>query len=414
MKSSPVTRGGSHVDSRSLVSFLEERLDAYLADLQTLVGIDSGSQEKSGVDAINGWLEDRLRKLGFSVARHPQAEAGDDLLAVRQGKGRGHILLLGHSDTVFPPGTALKRPMSIRGDNVLGPGTCDMKAGLLSGLYALAALGKIGFDEFESLAFLCVSDEESGERHSVPLIRSESRKADAVLTLEAARPNGDIVTARKAVRWYTVEAFGHAAHAGVEPEKGRSAILALAQHIVALDALNGLRPGLTINTGYVEGGSLPSITADYAKMRVDLRAATETDMQALEAAVHRQLAEASVPDVRIVVTLEEGSVCPAMERTSAVAELERLAQREAQALGFEVKGVSTGGASDASFAAAEGVPVLDGLGPIGGLDHSPDEYILLSSIVPRTALLARLIVAISYAEKERSDERTGSLKPSGE
>jgi glutamate carboxypeptidase len=396
------------------VDFLEERLDAYLADLQTLVGIDSGSQNKAGIDAVNNWLEERLRKLKFSLVRHPQADAGDDLLAVRPGKGQGRILLLGHSDTVYPPGTALQRPMSIRGDKVLGPGTCDMKAGLLSGVYALAALASIGFDEFESLAYLCVSDEESSERHSIPLIRSESRKADAVLTLEAARSNGDIVTARKAVRWYTVEAFGHAAHAGVEPEKGRSAILALAGHIVALDGLNDLRPGLTVNTGYIEGGSLPSITADYAKMRLDLRALTQGDMQALEAATHQQLASSPVPDVRIVATLEEGSVCPAMERTAAVAQLESLALREARALGFEVKGVSTGGASDASFAAAEGVPVLDGLGPIGGLDHSPDEYILLSSIVPRTALLARLIVAIAHAQKERADERTGSSKPSGE
>jgi glutamate carboxypeptidase len=200
----------------------------------------------------------------------------------------------------------------------------------------------------------------------------------------------------------------------VEPEKGRSAILALAHHIVALDRLNGLRPGTTLNTGYVEGGSLPSIVADHATLRLDLRAWTEADMQALTMAMNDQLARSTVPDVKIVARLEEGSASPAMERTPAVVELEELAQAAARELGFEVKGASTGGASDASFAAAEGTPVLDGLGPIGGLDHGPDEYIELDSIVPRTALLAKLIVAISRKEKERSDGDTGSVNPSSE
>lgn len=393
---------GDAYDAGRLVPFLESRLGAYLDDLRALVSIDSGSRHKAGVDAVNAWLEDRLTRLGFAVQRRPQAEYGDDLLAVRQGMGRGRILLLGHTDTVFPVGTAAQRPMTIRGDRILGPGACDMKAGLLSGLYALAALGEIGFEAFERLAYVCVSDEESGRRHSIPFIQEESRRADAVLTLEAARANGDIVTARKGVRWYTVEAVGRAAHAGVEPEKGRNAILALAHCVLALDRLNGLRPGITLNVGRVEGGSLPNVVADYARLRLDLRAFGEADMQVAEAAMREALARPAPPGVSVTLQLEEGSVCPAMERTPAVAELEELARREAQALGFSVRGARTGGASDASFAAAEGAPVLDGLGPIGGLDHSPDEYVDLNSIVPRTALLARLIMAIARKEKEAS------------
>jgi glutamate carboxypeptidase len=387
--------------SEPILRFSEESLDSYVHDLHTLVSIDSGSQDKAGVDAVNDWLERCLAKLGFIVERHPQAEFGDDLLATLGGQGRGRILLLGHADTVFPTGTAAKRPMTIRGDNIVGPGVCDMKSGLLSGLYAVQALREVGFDDFETIAYLCVSDEECGQRHSIPLIRSESRTADVVLTLEAARENGDIVTGRKALRWYTVEAFGRAAHAGVEPERGRSAILTLAHHIVELDKLNGLRPDATLTTGYVEGGSLPSIVAHYAKMRVDLRALTDEDMQALLDAMHEQLGKTAVPGVTIKVTLEKGSVCPAMTRTPAIAELEQLAQRAAQQLGLEIKGTVTGGASDANYAAAEGTPVLDGLGPVGGLDHSPDEYLRLTSIVPRTALLAKLIVATLHRRKER-------------
>lgn len=388
--------------SDPIVRFLEERLQPYLDDLRTLVSIDSGSLHKAGVDAVNDWLEKRLKKLGFTVDRHRQVGFGDDLLATLEGRGRGRILLLGHTDTVFPVGTAAERPMTIQGDKILGPGVCDMKSGLLSGLYAVQALREVGFDEFDTIAYLCVSDEESGDRHSIPLIRSESRRADVVLTLEAARENGDIVTARKALRWYTVEVFGHAAHAGVEPEKGRSAILALAHHIVDLDRLNGLRPGATVNTGCIEGGSLPSVVADYAQMRLDLRAFTDDDMQALNDAVRERLTMTAVPGVTTKVTLEEGSVCPAMARTPPVAELERLAQGVAAELGFQVKGASTGGGSDANYAAAEGTPVLDGLGPVGGLDHSPDEYIELDSIVLRTALLAKLVVAILQRGKEQS------------
>ncbi len=385
--------------TRRIVSFLEEKLDAYLDELRTLVSIDSGSQHKAGVDAVNDWLEDRLKALDFQVERLGQEEFGDDILAVWHGIGRGRILLLGHSDTVFRVGTAAERPMRIQGDKVLGPGTCDMKAGLLTGIYALEALREIGYENFDTISYLCVSDEESPQRHAIPLIRSESGKADVVLTLEAARENGDIVTARKAIRWYTIEAFGRSAHAGVEPEKGRSAILALAHHVVALDQLNQLRPGATVNTGYVQGGSHPSVVAEYAKMLLDLRACTQHDMRALDEAVRAQLARTTVPDVNIKVTLEEGSVTPAMERTRAVVELESLAQMAARKLGFEVKGASTGGASDASYAAAEGKPVLDGLGPVGGLDHSPEEYIKLSSIVPRTAMLAELIIFISRRER---------------
>lgn len=385
-----------------IVTFLEGKLDTYLDDLRALVSIDSGSYDKAGVDAVNAWLEDRLTALGCAVERHPQAEFGDDLLATLRGQGQGRILLLGHTDTVFPTGTAAARPMNIQGDKILGPGTCDMKAGLLTGIYALEALREIGFDDYESIYYLCISDEEiGGDRRSVPLIRSEARKADTVLTLEAARENGDIVSARKGVCWYIVEAFGRSAHAGVEPEKGHNAIVALAHHIIALGKLNGLKPDITVNTGYIEGGSAPNIVPDYAKIRVDVRAFSKDDMREFEDTFREQLAKTVIPGVQVAFKTEEGSYCPPMERTPAVVELEELAQKAARELGFEVKGASTGGASDASYAAAEGTPVLDGLGPVGGLDHSPDEYIELSSIVPRTALLAKLVMAISQREKER-------------
>lgn len=383
-----------------VVADLERHLDAFLADLRTLVAIDSGSFDKTGVDAVTGWLAARLEPLGFAVEWRRQDRFGDDLVARRRGLGRSRVLLLGHADTVYPPGTAAARPLTVDGDRVLGPGTCDMKAGLVAGLHALRALDRAGWAGNAETTFLVVSDEEIGERHSVPLLEAEGPRHDAILTLEAARENGDVVVARKALCWYAVAATGKAAHAGVEPEKGRSATLAIARFIDAAHALNGLRPGMTVNPGQIAGGGSPSIVADAATARFDLRACTNADLDELDAAFRDLAAQPLVPGVALSVTMEPRSGCPAMERTAGVARLEATASGIAKRLGFPLRGAATGGASDIAFAAHAGTPGLDGLGPVGGLDHGPDEYILQSSIVPRTALLAELLVAIE-AEHER-------------
>lgn len=377
-------------------SYLENRLDAYLADLQTLVSMDSYSYDRDDVNRVVDWLDARLSAMGFAVQRRPEQQTGDNLLGVLRGRGKGRIMLLGHSDTVFPRGTTAHRPMTFQGDKILGPGTCDMKAGLLVGIYAVEALQAVGFASFERIDYLCVSDEEIHERPSIPLIRETARGSDAVLTLEAARANGDIVTERKGVVWLDIRAHGKAAHAGVEPEKGRNAIVALARLIERLNQVNGMARGVTVNVGVIEGGRLPSIVPESAHMFVDVRAFTPADIDAAIAAICRQCETETVPDVKFTVT-EEGESFPPMPRTPETIALEGLAVQAARELGFEVKGASTGGAADAAYAAAEGVPALDGLGPIGGLDHGPDEYILRSSIVPRAALLARLMMLIAEA-----------------
>ena len=370
-------------------AYLEARLEDYLADLGCLVAIDSGTYDKEGGNRINDWLAARLGRAGFAIQRFPQRETADHLLAQIRGGGRAKILLLGHSDTVYPRGTAARRPMKLVGDRLLGPGACDMKAGLLSGIYAIEALQAREFNDFARLSFLCVADEEVDERTSIPLIMESVRGCDAVLTLEAARENGDIVTARKGNVVIRARAQGRSAHAGVDPERGRNAISGLMRRLLQAESLIQPGAGITLNIGTIRGGTMPNVVPDQASATIDLRAFEGAELDRAIEDIEAIFARPAADD--ITFTLEHRLASPPMPRTDAVASLEGLAVQAAKSLGFDLRGVSTGGAADSAFAAQAGAPALDGLGPIGGLDHSPDEYILKSSIVPRTALLAELI-----------------------
>jgi glutamate carboxypeptidase len=218
-----------------------------------------------------------------------------------------------------------------------------------------------------------------------------------VLTLEAARANGDIVTARKATRWVTVRVEGKAAHAGVEPEKGRSATVAMGHILVETFKLNGFKDGMTVNPGLLEGGPNPNVVSSHAQAVFDLRAWSVPELEELTAKFVETAKQPWVPGTTVHVDWNAGM--PAMERNAGTARLEAHAVAIAGGLGFPLKGAKTGGGSDVSFACHAGTPGLDGLGPIGGLDHGPDEYILHGSIVPRTALLAKLLQAIG-SDKE--------------
>jgi glutamate carboxypeptidase len=370
--------------------FIQDSYQPFLQDLQALVSVDCGSLNKSGVDRVGEWVGRRCADWGWTVRRSPQNEYGDLWAAHLRGQGSGRLLLLGHMDTVYPDGTAAARPMRFEGEKLLGPGVCDMKGGLLVGLYALRALQQAGFDDFEMLTFFFNSEEEISSPISKPAYLVEAQPADAALVLESARPNGDIVSARKGSGNYRLYVTGRSAHAGVEPEKGINAVVELAQRILALQSLNGIAPGLTVNPTRIAGGTAENSIPESAWVDIDVRAADSTGA----ALAHRALLEfvgrpSSVAGAQ--VRLEGEFTFPPMERTPAVAFLAQLAKQSAQALGFQVGEAFTGGASDASNIAALGVPVLDGLGPIGGMDHSPEEYILPASILPRTAMLAGLI-----------------------
>jgi glutamate carboxypeptidase len=310
---------------------------------------------------------------------------------VLEGEGGSeHALLIGHLDTVFDDGTAVERPFSTADGRAYGPGVNDMKAGLLTGLYALRALQSIGPLPFAKVTYLANPDEEIGSPVSTPVIRETAEGVDVCFVLESARSNGDIVSARKGIADFIVRTEGRAAHAGVEPEKGRSAILELAHKTLALTALNGRWPGVTVNVGTVRGGSRPNVIAEHCEIEVDLRAPTRSDMEAAEAEIMAIGMSNTVPDV--VTTVTRRHLWWPMEKGNATTALALSAESLGARLGFELHDASTGGASDANTTSGMGVPTLDGLGPVGGDDHAPGEYTEIDSIVPRTVLLAALML----------------------
>ncbi|MEA2547938.1 MAG: glutamate carboxypeptidase [Chloroflexota bacterium] len=372
---------------------------AYLADLARLVNTDCGSYTPAGVDEIGRFVARFMTDHGAAVEVRPDSAGtrGATVIGTWAGPrgtaGGPRILLIGHMDTVFDPGTAAERPFAIDPEGIArGPGVTDMKSGLLAGLYALKALAATSPFPFERVTYIANPDEEIGSPSSTPHIREVAAQSDVCLVLECARANGDIVSSRKGILDARVTVHGRAAHAGVEPEKGRSAILAAADLVTRLHGLNGRWAGVTINVGVIDGGTRPNVVAERCSFEVDLRAVRRADLEAAEAEIRSMLGALAVPEV--TAELEPMARWWPMEKLERSGRLVEHAQAIAQRLGFEVRDAATGGASDANTTSGMGVASIDGLGPIGGMDHSPAEYLEVASIVPRTALLAGLLLAI--------------------
>jgi len=386
----------------ALLTHLQGMLPSFLHDLETLSQMDCGTFNKIGVNRVGRFMRKKLEDIGLKVETYNEDTLGDSLIARLRGNGRTRLLLLGHLDTVYPEGWCKEHPFFVEGDIAHGPGTADMKAGLLVGVYTLAALRAIGFSEFAEIAFVLNSDEEISSPTSRWLIEREALKCDAALVLEAGRENGDIVSARKGLARFDLHIRGRAAHAGTEPERGRSAILELAHQIITLHALNERIPQATVTVGVVAGGTASNTVAAEASAQIDIRAVDHTSLTAMIAALHECATQTIVPET--TVTLVGGIVRPPMEKTVATEQLAKWYQEVAQQIGISLQDVRTGGVSDANITSTIEAPTLDGLGPVGGLDHSPDEYILISSIVPRMILLAELIRVICTHSVEKRGE----------
>lgn len=377
----------------------ERLMDHYLDDLRAIVNIDSGTYTKSGIDRVAAYLQERFQAFGFATRLERQEQYGDHLVATHTGNTPDgpRILLVGHTDTVFPDGEVARRPFTITrqdGQRVaLGPGVLDMKSGLLIGMYALYLLIAAQQANYREVTFVCNSDEEIGSPSSRELIQTIARQSDAALVLEPGRALDTVVSSRRASGQYRVAVHGLSAHAGVEPQRGRNAILELSYQVQKMQALNGNVPGTSLSVGIIHGGERVNVVPDYAYFDMDARANSKAAIQAIEAAMRRVVAQPMLNGTKI--TLSGGMLSAPFERSSQNERLVRWIKEAGKDLGIAVQDVGSGGASDANNTSAAGTPTLDGLGAGGGLAHNPGEYIELDYLPTRIALLAGFIGKIA-------------------
>lgn len=397
-----------------MIAFLAQAAPEQLRLLERLVNIDSGTFDKAGVDAVGSLLRPCLEELGLAVETVPQADRGDHLAGHKPGACGREVLLVGHMDTVFPPGTAAQRPFRIAGGRAYGPGVLDMKAGLTMILFALRALRERSPAAWAALGVRVVfnSDEETGSDSSRDLIAGEARRAGAACILEPGRPGGEYVSQRKGVGMFRLTAAGKAAHAGVQPELGANAVVDLAHKVVALHALTDPATGVTVNVGVIQGGQRGNVVPDHATCEVDVRITRADLAPVLESALQRMAGTAHVPGTTTALT--GGFKHLPMVANPGTLRLFDLLGRAGAELGVPVRHIGTGGASDGNTT-AQYTPTLDGMGALGNHAHSPDEYIEVASLTRRTQMLARFLElwALGGTGEAGDDGGQGDVRPGG-
>jgi len=369
------------------VSWLSLQRPSMEALLRRLVDRNSFTRNLAGVNAVASAVADELRACGVAVERIPGKNFGDHLFFASRAGGP-FTFLIGHSDTVFPPGTF--EGYREDGERAMGPGVLDMKGGLVVEIFALRALGEAGLLDRVPVRGIVVGDEEMGSPESQPLTVERVRGAAAALGLESWRSRDLIVTRRKGIASLDARAHGVAAHAGGDHEMGRSAIWSLARFVDRVQSLTDYGRGVTVSVGRIEGGTTRNTVPAEARCEVDVRFLTPSDGEAVLALVDVAAREAAVEGTRIEV-LRPGNR-PALVRTDASALLAAEygeCQREA-GLGAGEAPLS-GGGSDASVTGAAGVPSIDGLGPRGAGFHTHGEFIELGSLLPKAEALVRFL-----------------------
>ncbi|KLV03887.1 peptidase M20 [Photobacterium aquae] len=364
-------------------------LEQYLDELRPLINVDCGTLTKEGIEVIANQMAEKYTDLGWNVKRVDCGIAGTGLEVRNKPEAEEiDVMLIGHMDTVFPVGTAAARPMTVNNERAYGPGVSDMKSGLLNIVYALRSMDQETLDKL-SICVCMNPDEEIGSLHSEAWLKSVAVNAKNVLVAEAARADGSLVKARKGMARYRLTFAGKAAHAGNEPQNGRSAITEMANWILAINNLTNFETGTTLNVGIVKGGAGANIVPDHAEAVVDVRFWDNDEYAEADAKIRAMTETPFVDGVSITVDREahKPSMVPS-EKTDA---LMALVEESGKELGIDITWQSVGGGSDANLTAVLGIPTLDGLGPIGAGFHSADEYLDLASIAPRIELLKKVL-----------------------
>ena len=360
-----------------------------LETAESLVRLESPTTDKTAVDRCGAELASRLEAIGGRVTRLTRPERGNHLLA-EFGCGTSQIMLLGHFDTVWPVGQLERMPLGRTDGRLHGPGVFDMKAGIAIAMLATRALLETEVAIEHRIVMLWTTDEEVGSETSRAAIEDEAERSTAVLVLEPSLPGGAVKTSRKGCGSYQVAIRGVAAHAGIEPQKGASAVQELAHQILRINAFQDLARGISVNVVQVSGGLRSNVIPDEARATVDVRVPTA----AAAAEVDASFRCLRPVDARTTIEARGGFDRPPLERSGKVARLYREAREVARELGQELGEGGTGGGSDGNFTAALGVPTLDGLGAVGDGAHALHEHVDIESLSERAALVAGLMTRI--------------------
>lgn len=373
---------------------LSERQGEWLALTRRLVETESPSGDEDGSRAVVELLAQAAREIEGveTVERTRSGNYGEHLrvTAFTDAPAKDCVLIAGHTDTVHPRGSVAARPWREEGGLVYGPGIFDMKANCALVLECLRALGLLQIRPQRPLVLLLTCDEETGSMTGRALIEEAARGARCALVLEPSASGGRVKTARKGTGIFHLRAEGRAAHAGLEPEKGASAILEMARQIERLHGLADAARGTTVNVGVVRGGTSSNVVAAEATAEVDVRFSTLEEARRIE----REMFSIKPFDERVRLYLDGGINRPPLERTEAVAQLYEEARSIAALLDFELGEASVGGASDGNFIAAQGIAVLDGLGLEGDGAHAVHEHVAVEGMARRGALIAALIATL--------------------
>ncbi|KOO15190.1 peptidase M20 [Vibrio xuii] len=365
-------------------------LNEYLAELRPLIDVDCGTYTIDGINFIAEQFEAKFAELaGWQVKHIDCGKAGIGLEIRNKPEAEQiDVMLIGHMDTVFPVGTAELRPMTTDAEKAYGPGVSDMKSGLLNVVYAMRNLDQAVLDKL-SICICMNPDEETGSLDSVDWIQATAKQAKNVLVAEAARADGGLVKARKGMARYKLTFSGVAAHAGNEPENGRSAITEMANWIIAVNAMTNFESGTTLNVGIVSGGAGANIVPEHAEAIVDVRFWSNAEYDDVDTELNGLTQRPFLDGVSI--QLEREAYKPSMVPSEQTESLMALVEQAADELSIDINWKEVGGGSDANNTAILGVPTLDGLGPIGAGFHSDQEYLLLESIEPRIKMLMRVL-----------------------
>jgi len=370
-----------------------ERLrSAQLDLLEQVVNVDSGTGDVAGGRKVAGLLVPRLKALGMDVET-VAAEAPDlpeNIVATLKGTGRGRILMIGHIDTVFGPGTVAKWPFRIADDRATGPGVSDEKGGVIEGLYALQILHDLGFKNFGRITFLIETSEERGSPGTKALINRLVADADVELNLEPGDPPDSATVWRKGSTTFHIDVKGRAAHAGVAPQDGRNAAVELIHQVQADDVFPKSGEGLTANLTLIDAGSRENIIPEHASAAINVRVRDKTDFERVEQTFRANAARTQVPDT--TVTVSRTPAYPPLATNPGTDALAARAEAIYAGIGRKLGRGGNGGASESALAYEAGVPALDGLGPVGGGFHSDKEFLDLKTLTPRLYLLTKLLM----------------------